>query len=192
MLQIYWYCLDMGQTREKFVLESLEELRQLLIKHPLEVELNAKPLSGKAGQFVGKVFFESPKGDEGTLSACYDAILSKVSCDKFAPLVVYCRPDAKIAMAIKSERPLACWGVTMNHHISVVYNPENKYILWHEVLHLFDANDCYSYQAPNAEMNCELTNCIMQYAPKEQTVSKWPFICERNIKRIQKWSKNSN
>lgn len=182
----------MGQTGKKFVLDSLEEFRQLLIKPPLEVELKSEPLSAKAGQVVGQVLYEPPQGAEDTLSACYNTILKEVSCDEFTPLVVYCRPDAKIAKAIKRERPSACWGVTMDHLISVVYNPEpeNKYILWHEVLHLFDANDCYSSQAPNSGTNCGLTNCVMQYAPTEQTVGKWLFICQPNIELIQEWSKN--
>ena len=102
------------------------------------------------------------------------------------PFLVYCKGNSKLAKAAKEESPLAQWGLTNDYYlVSAVYKRCNKYLLWHEALHLFEVCDCYCYYNPNAGVNCDLSNCIMQYEPLKETVGEWPFLCEKNIKRIQ-------
>ena len=45
MLKLFWYCLDVREEDQKFVAESLDELKQLLKKPTVEVELKALPLA---------------------------------------------------------------------------------------------------------------------------------------------------
>ena len=58
---------------------------------------------------------------------------------------------------------MALWGAEVTGLLATVYreNPD-KYIIWHEVLHIFGAEDCYDVSGQNT---CELSTCIMQYAP---------------------------
>jgi hypothetical protein len=102
--------------------------------------------------------------------------------------VIYCEPFSNIAKAIKKADEIAEWGQTYLNYISAVYKKENKYILWHEVLHLFGVADCYNPNSPN----CDLSSCLMQYAPEEGNVAPWPFLCEDNIKRLKKYIENMN
>jgi hypothetical protein len=100
-------------------------------------------------------------------------------------ILVCCKDDSKLAKMAKTYVPIAKWGLMNNEVILAVYKLNNKYILWHEVLHLFGVDDCYDYKDPYNGTTCGLDNCLMQYAPSVKTVRKWPFLCEKNIKILQ-------
>jgi len=105
-------------------------------------------------------------------------------------LVIYCEPSSNIAKAIKKTNKIAEWGLCFQHRISAVYEKNNKYIIWHEVLHLFGVSDCYDIGNPNGPLTCELEKCLMQYAPQEGNVAPWPFLCKSNIKWLKSAYKN--
>jgi len=182
----------MDQVGQRFVVESLNELKQLL-KNPLvEVELNPVPLSTKAVQIVESELQKAPQQTEEPFQAYRRAISQNLSRPEWSPLVVYCKPDSELATAARKQMPAAYWGCTVGSTLSAVYRLGNKYILWHEILHLFNANDCYPPDDPNRGPTCELPNCIMQYAPTKKTVGEWPFLCQKNIKRIKDRSEKQN
>jgi len=186
MLKLFYYCLNMDKIAEQFVVKSLFELTELLSQSPVQVDFKPDPLPEKL------------RKDELISDLCPDIPCFSFWCKKIAtklltkyPLLVYCKPDSRIAQAAQKECNLACWGLTNNcYMVSAVYEPNNKYILWHEALHLFGVDDCYDYNRPNRGTNCELNNCLMQYAPQKDSVGEWPFLCQKNIKRIQDWSNN--
>ena len=113
--------------------------------------------------------------------------------DKFgdlANLVVLCPPDSALhAIALQSNSD-ALWGIN-NAGLAAIYNLDNKYIVWHETLHILGADDCYDLDKDNRGPNCELGNCIMQYEATEENVGTWPFLCKKNVSlvksRINKW-----
>jgi hypothetical protein len=190
VLKLSWYCLDSKKVHEEFVVQALEDLIQLLKSPRVELELDAKRLDEQCANSVNwKMRGISPQTDRPFAEWCA-SIRSNLPDLNRTPLLIYCTANSAIAKAAVKENDLAKWGLTNDQFaVSAVYRCGNKYILWHEVLHLFDAVDCYCYANPQAGPNCELTNCLMQYVPTEHTVGEWPFLCRKNIIRIQNWSK---
>jgi hypothetical protein len=197
MLKLFWYCLSIGkeeqigEKEQNFVSDNLDKLSSLLKTSLVGITLEAKPLPPRLVEVVNGEY-ESWR-DHGL--SCHNFCLNirnKLNSLnlKDMPLLVYCKNNSNLAKAAVKENSLAQWGLTRGEYlVSAVYEPDNKYVLWHETLHLFDACDCYCYYNPNAGSNCELNNCIMQYEPTKENVGEWPFLCQKNIERIQAWSK---
>jgi len=178
----------MSKADQRFVEESLCELSELLKSPPVEIELKAVLLPAKVVQIVESELQNPPQQTEEPFRAYWLTINRKLSPPEWSPLMVYCKPDSELAMAARKQCPKAIWGYMVDYILSAVYRPGNKYILWHEILHLFDVDDCYLPNDPYAGPTCELPNCIMQYEPLKETVGEWPFLCQENIKRIQAWN----
>lgn len=190
MLKLFWHCLDANEVDQKFVERTLYELKQLLKNPPAEIGLDAEPLYQQSAELVCSELRNISLKTDRPFALWCASIRPKLSDLKGTPLLIYSNADSVIAKAAEKENNLAKWGLMNDQFaVSAVYKLGNKYILWHEALHLFDACDCYCYANPNAGPNCELSNCIMQYIPTKKTVGGWPFLCQKNIKRIQAWSK---
>lgn len=71
-----------------------------------------------------------------------------------------------------------------------IYQPDDSYTLWHEIYHLFGAEDCYTVR-PNGEIDrgptCGEADCIMQYGIETQGGSKRPHLCDKNAKLMKAW-----
>jgi hypothetical protein len=72
-----------------------------------------------------------------------------------------------------------------------VYQPDDAYTLWHEIYHLFGAEDCYTV-GPDGEIadegpTCGEADCIMQYGVKSQLDGKRPHLCSENVELIKSW-----
>jgi hypothetical protein len=77
--------------------------------------------------------------------------------------------------------PHAAWGAAVPGLAGIVTNLSNKYVLWHEVLHVLGADDCYDEKT--GVTLCHLGEAsIMKYAPENHV---WPFLCERRIGEIR-------
>ncbi len=191
MLELFWYCLDRGKEEQNFVAECLTELGDLLKRPPATTKLGAKPLPPELEHRATAILTKEFDEGEAPFSITYYRPFRKVLHEyNDTPLLIYCKPNSNIAKAAKEECDRAVWGLCSDPPlITAVYEDGNKYILWHEALHLFDAVDCYCYANPEAGPNCELVNCLMQYEPSEDRVREWPFLCQKNIKRIQDCSK---
>jgi hypothetical protein len=185
MLKFFWHCLDKSEEDEKFILNSLNELSDLLKKPPVKIELKAMSLPAKIVQIVESELQKPPQQTKEPFRTYWVTINKKLSLPEWSPLMVYCKPNSELAMAARKQCPTAVWGCTVDGILSAVYKLGNKYILWHEILHLFGVDDCYLPNNPHTGPTCELPNCIMQYAPSGETVGEWPFLCQENIKRIK-------
>lgn len=185
MLKLFWHCLDLSQSDEQFVEKSLCELTVLLQKPSVRIDVEMLRLRQDIIQGVEDVLRNPSLEEKEPFRQTIFTIRKKFSFSDWSPLLLYCKPNSSIASAAKKQDKNAIWGYMCDYKIAAVYRLNNKYILWHEVLHLFDVCDCYCYFNPNAGTNCDLTNCIMQYAPTPQTVGEWPFLCGKNIKRIR-------
>ncbi len=185
MLRLFWHSLDLDEQERSLVAAAIAELRDLLAKPPVEVDLVAQPLCESAAQELEEEFRRPPAGTCNPFRKCWDAFAEGRKVSEFAPLVVCCRRDSSLAQAARAERPMARWGYSTPPVISAVYKPGNKYILWHEALHLWGADDCYLLANPNAGPQCSLPRCIMQYAPTKETVRPWPFLCQENVELIR-------
>jgi len=188
MLKLFFYCLNMEEAAERFVADSLSELTNLLSQPPVQVEFRSDPLPEK---FRNDKLLSEPCSD--ILCFCYWCRRICFTILNHYPLLVYCKPDSKIAQAAIKEDVRAKWGLCNDYYsVSAVYESNNKYILWHETLHLFGVEDCYDQNNPHNGTPCELDDCLMQYAPTSQTVGDWPFLCHKNIKLIQNWNNTHN
>ncbi len=101
-------------------------------------------------------------------------------------LVVLCRPDTTLARKVREAKPKALWGACIGNTLAIVYHHEAT-VVWHELLHLFGAEDCYDEEAPNESdvPTCGNAQCLMQFAPSLERVGDPPFICEANIQLIR-------
>jgi len=197
-MKLHWLCATKNKHDEEYIQKSLCELNVFLKRPPTKIEINIKPLSvgtaKKVNLILEKGVFNKKKYPvhEGQSMKCkyinsplielYENINSLSDC---MPLVIYCDPSSNIAKAIKKTNKIAEWGLSTLKQISAVYEKGNKYIIWHEVLHLFGVHDCYDIENPNGPLKCELAKCLMQYAPQEGNVAPWPFLCKGNIKRLK-------
>jgi hypothetical protein len=190
MLKLFWHCLNTGEEDRNFVNDNLDKLSSLLKTPLVGITFEAKPLPPRLVEEVNGVYELWRNHGFSFHNFCLRIRNKFDSLNlKDMPLLVYCKNDSNLAKAAVKENPLAQWGLTYdNHLVSAVYEPDNKYLLWHEVLHLFGAEDCYNESEPQY-LICELPGCIMQYVPTEINVCLWPFLCQKNIERIQAWSK---
>jgi hypothetical protein len=65
--------------------------------------------------------------------------------------------------------------------VSLTYAVANKYILWHETLHLLGVPDHYDLKT--LRTTCGLATCVMQYGPEEGTVGDGRWLCEMGVVR---------
>jgi hypothetical protein len=200
MLKLYWLCATKRKHDEEYIQKSLHELNVFLEMPPIEIRMEIHPLHTDTAKIINVILEKEAfnkktypnllfknKNEFCPLRELYEKINSLSDC---MPLVIYCEPSSNIANAIRKTYKIAEWGLTFKDRISAVYKKENKYILWHEVLHLFGVDDCYDSNNPNGPLRCELGQCLMQYAPQEGNVAPWPFLCKNNIKRLREYIKN--
>ena len=104
---------------------------------------------------------------------------------QLTPLVVCCRRDSALAMSAVEANPTAIWGARCGQFAAVYRH--DPYVIWHEVLHLLGAQDCYPPDAPEEDRlpTCGNQNCIMQYAPTNDRVGYPPFLCAVNVERMR-------
>jgi len=177
----------MKEEKTKFVSESMLELSSLLKKPPTGIILDTKPLSAELVNVVESTYNSWCEHNWQFCFFCKNIYLKLKSIESIPiHLLIYCSDDSKLANAARKENKLAKWGlVNDKYHVAAVYKSNDKYILWHEILHLFAVDDCYLPDNPYIGPTCELPNCIMQYVPSKENVREWPFLCQENIKRIQ-------
>jgi hypothetical protein len=179
MQNIYWSCLDMGFQDNRFIQSVFEELSNLLTRRMPCLEADFQCLPDVLAAKVADILRQDP---ELSFYAHFASAIADV-LPTIPPwptrLLLYCLPDSPIARAFKSSSRI--WGATCRP-LAVVWNLNNKYLIWHEVFHLLGAQDCYDKNGHGPI--CEITNCIMQYEPTDKNVGQWPFLCAKNIERI--------
>lgn len=93
----------------------------------------------------------------------------------------FCAGDEPFVKDAQSQNSKALWGAALAGDFALAWKPNNKYLIWHECLHLLFAQDCYDGQGVTI---CEEPQCIMQYAPSEQTCNGDLVLCECSYSRI--------
>jgi len=207
MLKLYWLCATKCKQDEEYIPKSLHELTTFLERPPTEIRIEIQPLCTDTAKNINSILeketFNKKTYHPNILSKnenifiplreLYEKINALSNC---MPLVIYCESSSNIAKAIKRANQISEWGETFFDKgkgvISAVYEKENKYILWHEVLHLFGVEgECYNTQNPdeNGPSTCELGQCLMQYAPQERNVAPWPFLCKNRIEELREYNR---
>jgi hypothetical protein len=203
MITIYWYCFETPDA-EKFVGDSLNELSQSLRKEPIKLNISIKALQDESDLAENVIAILNKFAEQSyTFGNAADEILGAldiVSCrneDTIPKLLIYCRPDSRIAKAALKEKPDAEWGTTCCP-LSVVYKSD-KSTIWHETVHLLlclpdDKDECYDKNTHIRKTDCNCETCIMQYKTPEAVDENWPSplcdnLCNKNITQLQKLTK---
>jgi|GEM_PF-4746440 len=113
------------------------------------------------------------------------------SCGACPLVLVACKPDHLLERAARkefegterakfegTERAKPEWGATKGY-LAVVYHLR-EYVVWHEALHLLDAEDCYD-ETGRAVSECDDPDCLMRFGTTKKTC-----LCSPNRKRIEK------
>jgi hypothetical protein len=97
------------------------------------------------------------------------------------PLFVFCEREAEYAAAIRNENEKAAWGGARQGEFAVAWVPDNKYLVWHEALHLLFATDCYE---TSDSRPCDEPRCVMQLDPTGENCGHELYLCPKNLGRI--------
>lgn len=98
-------------------------------------------------------------------------------------LCILCSPSSSPASLAKRENGSALRGAVLpGTDIALVYYASDGGVtVWHEILHLFGADDCYEPM----DHTCECDSCIMRFGQNRRTLGHWPFLCNHNLVRIR-------
>jgi hypothetical protein len=94
---------------------------------------------------------------------------------------VFCARDDPVAQAARRENPQALWGAAVRGDYALAWTPGNRFLLWHEAMHLLFANDCYD---ESGNRTCDEARCIMQYEPCEENCGGDLYLCHANVQRV--------
>lgn len=189
MVRTYYYAYQMPEKRD-WLRQSMEKLSEYIARPPLEIAYKFEELPTEYESDVIRILdIEKLKAYEwqADLIDYFTRIQKQIT-----NLFVLCPRGSHIERICKSNLPHAVWGCGM-HSLAFVYVSHDEYILWHEMLHIFRAKDCYCIKNGDRGPTCELSNCIMQFEPLKDNVGDWPFLCEQNISRVKRtyarWTK---
>ena len=97
-------------------------------------------------------------------------------------LFVLCNGDEDFVSVYQGDNELAHWGVAIPCKLAIAWHP-GTYLVWHEVMHLFDAKDCYNKFGIN---KCPNPTCLMRRSPTPSNCGHRLSLCSKNIKRVKR------
>lgn len=106
-------------------------------------------------------------------------------------VLVLCRRTHRLALRAKEQLPHAEWGVAIQGGtLAVVYGNFQNYPVWHEVLHLYGADDCYDPEycrddPGGLKTTCGTKGCIMGFGVRLLTGEKKLTLCKANAKLVR-------
>lgn len=169
---IDWCCLV--PQHERFVQAALEELAERIpCRYP---QLPRIELSGLSAS------------DRLQLPEFVEYHLNESCCipGKLSPLArklpfVFCVGNEPFAMKVRKLKPAAKWGIAMFGYFALAWHPDNRFLIWHEAMHLLYAEDCYDRENGDP---CDESYCLMQYEPCERNCGGDLYLCKHNISEI--------
>jgi len=187
MRKTFYYCCDL-EEQEEMLRQCMKELSGHISLPPIEISYQFTELPRELEKDVREIFYQSDD------VVCCEGKLCQLFLERhgdLSSLLVICPKTSRLAKAYLKKYP---WGIA-NISLAIVYGLYDKYVIWHEMLHLLGAKDCYDLSKSDRGPNCECPNCIMQYEATRANVRNWPFLCDANIQRMQKrireWKKQS-
>ena len=188
---VYYYPLDLAEPEQGRMHASLKRLERLLAVCPVKRHCSISRLPSSAENGVLAALQETDLDIRaskvaGAMAHEIGTLATGEANTRLIPrLVVRCPRGNPLAKTCLAAYPHALWGLTSCKVLAVVYD-DCEVALWHEVLHLLGAEDCY--KLPDCGPTCKPLHpqCIMQYAPKESEVRGELPICPENAERIQR------
>jgi hypothetical protein len=100
-------------------------------------------------------------------------------------ILLYCPGHTALREAVRRRESKILWGGSLGF-LSMVWQGQNKQLLWHETLHLLGAEDCYDFENCKKQPKCLLDSCcIMQWEPCPENCGEELVLCAENIARVQ-------
>lgn len=165
---VRWCCLVPGQRA--VVSSALQELvEQLDQRYSQLPKVALRELTPSEQEEVPRVIAQ--------------ALTDPASFDRWPhrPLFVSCDRETEYAAAMRSENDQAEWGGARQGEFAVAWESDNKYLLWHEALHLLFAGDCYESEDSSP---CDEPFCLMQHEPTGDHCGHGLHLCLKNLTRI--------
>ena len=189
---VYYYCLDLPPGQVASTEASLRELQELMKHPPREVDC---PISRLPDSVWKQVSDDLECLDKCVVNRVYGTLTDQIgmlktadpNCHIFPRLIICCSQQHPLAKKCLIASPKGLWGVAY-FCFALVYKLTNPCAIWHELLHLLRADDCYDTENPSADPGptCEHRQCIMQYAATEDVVDGCLPLCNGNVNRITK------
>ncbi len=168
METIYWYSLV--EDKEDFCRESIDEMVKLLsLNYPSLPPLHTERLSDELVFGLNSYLCQSPT--DITRTAPPELLNKKI--------IVYCEREAEFAINARKEEPMARFGAARLTLYAMVWTP-NKYVFWHEALHLLDVPESYNHLG---QTTCEEQSCIMQWNPNRENCTDTLILCKNAINK---------
>jgi hypothetical protein len=184
-MRTIFYHRDSSAQGDTILDKAMVKLCNFLSIPPLEVQCHSEVLPRKLVKPIYRVFEKTPVPDNWT--AAIDELFRKEYGSQ-CKLLILCSPQNRLAQLSLHYKSDAEWGITCPQNdsiLSIVYNLNNAPVIWHEALHLLGADECYDPDNIKDHSNCKLLNCVMQYAPTEQTVGRQPILCNKTIQAVR-------
>ncbi|MBL7187426.1 MAG: hypothetical protein ISS70_13980 [Phycisphaerae bacterium] len=177
----FYYCHDLPE-KQVMLQEHMRELSEHISHPPIEISYRFTELPKELEEGLREIFSQSDD------VCCWSSDLSEFFLERqevLCTLLVICAKESRLAKVSLEANSDAEWGIAVNN-LAIVYGLHHKNSVWHEMLHLLGADDCYDLSESDRGPNCDCPNCIMQYDATIADVKSWPFLCDTNIQNIQK------
>jgi hypothetical protein len=170
-VSIYWSSLvpDQVNNTQSGLVELSEKLRQ---KYPDLPWITLHELTPFERQCLPD-FFDDPSGyldDNPTANPL-----------KGKQVFLFCDYDYPAARTARKDQQMAKLGAAWPGVWALAWTPDNKYLLWHEAMHLLNAMDCYD---EDGKTNCGERRCLMQYVPCEKNCESDLYLCSSNVSHM--------
>jgi hypothetical protein len=164
---IQWF--NLVPEQEQFCREALMELTTILAaNYPNLPRVELKRVSADEEAEIAQL------RDYGQLTR-YDKIFG------------FCKGTEDFVLGIKAKAPHAFWGAAQINAYALAWKPNNKYLIWHEFIHLLLVNDCYDENDPDFKTTCGELHCIMQYVPNEEHCGGGLVLCKKVYDQINQY-----
>ena len=174
--KIEWW--NFSSEPDEALFETLQQIRfQLPIRYPQLPKFDLVPLSRDLVHGLKDYMVSQLPGKDPWMD--WEPYTSRL-------IFVFCEPKDPLVHVFQQENPLAHWGVAIPAQFSIAWHYD-RFLIWHELMHLFNAKDCYNKFGIN---KCSSGNCLMRRDPSRlHWQSEW-VICSKNQKRMTEYARS--
>lgn len=170
---IWFHSEGLGADAREAFESAIRGMPAIILRVAPSAEISVRPIPNDVREQ-----WEQASAAHDDIIEIEDAVVTWMAeRDRVCRLVFGANPDHRLARLLLQNNPLAEWGGT-RWPIALCFQPGNPFLVWHEILHLFGAQDCYDKNGNGP--TCEMRNCIMQWEPTSEHVGGEPFLCSRN------------
>lgn len=168
------HCCSLPKGCLERLLSAVDELNAQLSQYYPEVPgIAGEPLAAELTSSVDSHLLRNMPGDATDDEDQHPDLQGK-------RLLILLPEEHPFVGIARQDNPQAVWGIAVPGRFSVAW-VDNKYLWWHEALHLLNAKDCYNKFGIH---KCREARCIMQAAPTHGSCGGRLHLCSKNLRRI--------